>query len=106
MITANRLRRRNSQILRSQVALELALTVLAVAAALALLRTLLLIGGVDDRTWSGSLLAAATQPLVLPLQLLPGGSREVVGSASLADLTTAVLLLVLPVFILSRPARR
>jgi hypothetical protein len=103
MITANRLGRRNSQMLRSQVALELALTVVATVAGLALLRTLVLAFEIRGRTWSGSLLVAATEPMVLPLGLLPGGSWQVFGTATLADLTTSMLLLALPVFVLSRP---
>ncbi len=106
MITANRPRGGNARILHSQAALELALTIVAVVAGAALLRAAVLAAGIGSGTWSVSLLVDGTQPLVVPLQLLPGGSRNMVGAASLADLTTAVLLVVLPVFILSRPTRQ
>ncbi|MBA3414517.1 MAG: hypothetical protein H0U10_04735 [Chloroflexia bacterium] len=106
MISTNRLRRPNAQMLHSQVALELAVTCLAVVAAAALLRALVLGAGIAGQSWSASFLIVGSQPLVLPLQLLPGGTREVVGRATLADLTTAVLLLILPMFILSQPTRR
>ncbi|HYO30358.1 MAG TPA: hypothetical protein VER37_07230 [Thermomicrobiales bacterium] len=91
--------------LRSQLALELALSALAVVAGLALLRAVIHAIGIAEQTWTASFLDAATDPLVRPLQLIPGGSRSVVGQASLADLTTAVLLLVVPAFFLSRPPR-
>jgi len=105
MIASSRLRRRNAHVLRSQVALELALTLLAVVAGLLLLRTLLLAAGIDEQSWSRSALSVATGPLVLPLQAIPGGSRTIIGSATLADVTAAVLLLAVPIFVLSRPAR-
>lgn len=105
MITSTRLRRRNAQVLRSQVALELALTLLAAVAGMMLLRALLLMASVDERTWSGTILATATTPVVMPLRLLPGGTRPLIGDASLADITAAVLLLAVPLFLLSRPPR-
>ena len=91
--------------LRSQLALELALSALAAVAGLALLRAVIHAIGIAEQTWTASILDAATDPLVRPLQLISGGSRSVIGRASLADLTTAVLLLVVPAFFLSRPAR-
>ncbi len=105
MITSNRLGGHNAQILRSQGALELALTALATIAAAALLRALVQAAGGGSQTWSVSFLVASTQPLVAPLSLVPGASREVVGGATLADVTTALLLLVLPMFVLSRPLK-
>ena len=104
MIRVIRHGRRNSETLRSQLALELALTALAIVAALALLRVVIQAIEIAEQTWTASFLDATTDPLVRPLELIPGGSQSVIGRASLADLTTSVLLLVIPAFILSHSA--
>ncbi len=62
MITTNRLRRRNAQMLHSQLALELGVTVLAIVAAAALLRALVLGAGIPDRSWSASFLITGAHP--------------------------------------------
>lgn len=105
MIETRRSRPPSPHVPHSQLAVELALTFLAVVVALTLLRAFILVAGIGERTWTESLLFAATRPFVLPLELLPGGRRVILGAASLADLTTAALLLVLSVFVLSRPGK-
>ena len=105
MIASSRLRRRDAEVVRPQIALELALTLLAVAAGLVWLRVLLRLFDVGTGVWSGAAASALSGPLVAPLGLLPGGSGVLAGSATLADVTTAVLLLAVPLFVLSRSAR-
>lgn len=83
----------------------MALTGLAVVAALLALRLLFRLLSVPTRVWSGEVLYALTDPLVAPLALIPGGGRPIAGMASLADITTAALVFAVPLFMLSRPKR-
>ena len=105
MISSSRLRRRKAYVLRSQVALELALSLLAVAAGLAVVRVLFLAVELPEQSWARSVVSSVTAPLVLPLQALPGGSRPLIGAASQADITIAVMIVAIPLFVLSRSAR-
>ena len=97
--------RRRPSALRSQPAIDAGITILAVAAALLLLRVLFRLLSIPDRVWSGEVLYAITGPLVLPFASLPGGNRIMAGQATLADITTAALVVVVPWFMLSRPPR-
>jgi hypothetical protein len=97
--------RRRSAPVRSQALLDAGLTMLAIVAALLLLRLLFRLIAIPGRVWSGETLYAITDPLVLPLALLPGGDRVMFGSATLADMTAAALILIVPAFWLSRPRR-
>jgi uncharacterized protein YggT (Ycf19 family) len=95
-------RRPRSTTANSQSTLELALTVLGILAALLLLRALFRLASVPDRVWSGQTLYALTDPFVLPLELIPGGSRIIAGDATLAEITVAALVFLIPAFLLSR----
>jgi hypothetical protein len=105
VIPSSRLRRRNVHVLRSQVALELTLTLLALLASLAVVRVILLAAGLPRHAWTHSALSALTAPLVAPLAALPGGGRPLIGAATLADVTVAVLLVTVPLFMLTRELR-
>ena len=92
--------------LRSQGFTGLAITLLGIVSALVLLRLVFLVLSIPALVWSGDTIYSLTEPLVFPLTLLPGGSRPIVGAASLADITAAVLVLIVPGFLLSRPRKR
>lgn len=97
--------RRRSAPVGSQTLFDAGLTILAIAAALLLLRVLYRLLAIPGRVWSGDTLYTLTNPLVLPLSLLPGGSRVMLGDATLADITTAALIVIVPAFWLSRTRR-
>lgn len=106
MTPPSRLPHRQRQALRAQLAAEIGLTLLAVAAALLVLRVAFKLAEIGPRVWSGAALYRLTEPLVLPLALLPGGARPILGAASLADITAAVSAIVVPLFLLSRHHHR
>lgn len=95
-----------SQEFKSQIALELLLNVYAVIGALVLLRTLLLTIGVDDQLWLGSTIYRLSNPIVKPLTLLPGSNFEVFHSLTVADLTLLAGVVLFPLGIYARGARR
>jgi len=96
-------RRTAVQELKSQLALELALHAYAVLGATVILRCLLLSLGIDDRLWVGGLALRLSDPLVLPLTLLPGSNHELVGRLTLADATVLAVLALVPIAMIARP---
>lgn len=106
MNRAPRLGGRNVQVLRSQLALEVALTAYALVAAALVVRVTLLILRVPARVWSGEIVYAVTDPLVWPLTLLPGGATRLIGAATLADVTALALVALVPVVLLARDRSR
>lgn len=94
------------QVVRSQIALELCLNLYALLGVAILARCLLLALGVDRRLWIGALVYRATDLLALPLTLLPGASRTLIGDAALPDLTLLALLVLVPLGALARAPRR
>ncbi len=86
---------------RSQLAFELLLNAYAVIAALLIVRCLLKIEEISSRVWAGSTIYGATGPLLLPLNLLPGAERPLLGDATLADLTAIFLLLLVPLWLVA-----
>ena len=105
MIEPPRLRRGNAQVVRSQLALELALNAYAVLGALILVRLALLLLGVDDRVWVGRTIYGVTDPFVWPLTLLPGADRAPLNDATLPDLTMAALVVLVPLGLIARGRR-
>lgn len=97
--------RQQADIFRSQLAMELLLTVLAAATALLFLRVAVASLAVGDGVWSGATVIRITDPLVLPFALLPGGERTLIGNATLAELTPAALAVAVPLFAFSRRRR-
>ncbi len=102
MITPPRSPRRPTTVARSRAAAELGLTVVAIVAALLLLRVLFAATGVSERVLAGAVVYGASGPIVLPLEMIPAGARPFIGGATLADVTAAVLVLTIPLFIISR----
>lgn len=93
-------------VMRSQIALELCLNLYALLGVAIFARCLLLALGVDRRLWIGALVYRATDLLALPLTLLPGASRTLIGDAALPDLTLLALLVLVPLGALALAPRR
>ena len=106
MIDPTRLGRRSPQVRRSQVAIEVALTVYALLGAALILRLVFLAIGVDDRVWAGATVYGLTNRLVWPLTLLPGANRPLLGDAALPDLTAVAVVALVPVALLARDRSR
>jgi hypothetical protein len=92
--------------MRSQLALEVGLVIYAMGGAVLLVRLVLLLLGVDDRIWVGATIYRLTDSLVWLLTLLPGANRELLGRASLADLTAVAALVLVPLVVLARDRPR
>jgi hypothetical protein len=93
--------RRATQVVRSQLALRLGLALYAAASTLLAVRLLVLALNFPDSVWTVKTLLSISAPLVLPLTLLPVGQRVLLGSATLADVTAALILCALPLPMLS-----
>jgi hypothetical protein len=91
-----RLNRRNAQVIRSQFALELVLSAVALAGAFVVLRLVFKVLSVSERVWTGGLVYTVSDRLVWPLTLLPGSRRAVWGEATLAELTAVAIAVMLP----------
>lgn len=86
----------NLQTARPQLALEILLHIYAFAGVVVLLRLLLRLLHVDHQLWIGATVYRFTDVVARPLGRLPGGEREVIGGATLPDLTLVALLILLP----------
>ena len=86
----------NLQTGRPQLAFEILLHLYALAGVMVLLRLLLRLMHVDHRLWIGATVYRFTDVAVQPLAMLPGGKREMIGGATLPDLTLVALFLLLP----------
>lgn len=106
MIDPSRLARRGPQLRRSQVAIEVALSVYALIGATLILRLVFLAIGIDDRVWAGAAVYSLTDRLVWPLTLLPGADRPLLGDAALPDLTVVAAVALVPVVFLVRDRSR
>ncbi len=102
MISPPRPTRRPTSVARSRAAADLGLTALAIVAALLVLRVLFAATGVSERVLAGAVVYGVSGPIVLPLEMIPAGSRPFIGGATLADVTAAVLVLTIPLFVISR----
>lgn len=98
--------RGGSQEIKSQVALEIMLNVFAVVGAAVILRSLLLTIGVNERLWLGETIYRFTDPLVLPLTILPGSGFTILRSLTLADLTLLACVVLFPLGLYARGAKK
>ncbi|MCC7023823.1 MAG: hypothetical protein IT338_13460 [Thermomicrobiales bacterium] len=105
MIYQGRSSRRPSQVAKSQLALRLGLAIYAALCATIALRTIVLVFRFPDTVWTVQTILSLSAPIVLPLSFLPGGERAVIGSATLADVTAALLLMALPLPLAGRRGR-
>ncbi len=106
MIGPPKLNRRNAQIIRSQFALEVMLSVLALAGGFLILRLVFKLLSIPARVWSGGLVYSVTDRLVWPLTLLPGSSRPVLADATLGEFTAVAIVMMLPLAIAARGRAR
>lgn len=102
MIYQGRSSRRSSQVAKSQLALRLGLAIYAALCTAIMLRAIVLVFRFPDTVWTVQAILSLSAPIVLPLSFLPGGERVVIGSATLADVTAALLLIALPLPLLGR----
>jgi hypothetical protein len=95
-----RVSRRAAQVARSQLAVRLGLAVYAALCTAILLRCVVLLLQWPASVWSVKTILTLSAPIVLPLGIVPAASRPIIGSATLADLTAAIVLvaLTLPLF--------
>lgn len=106
MIQPPRLGGSNVQVLRSQLALEVALTAYALLGAALSIRLAVLLLGIGSDVWAGATVRTLTTPIVWPLTLVPGAAQPLVGLATLADLTAATVVVLAPLAFLARRRRR
>ena len=90
---------------RSQLTTEMALTAVAVIVALGVARLVLHVVRVEPLTWTRRVVDLASLPFVWPLQHLPGGSRVLVGDATLADLTVVAVAILALIVVGARGGR-
>ena len=95
-----RVSRRAAQVARSQLAVRLGLGVYAALCTAMLLRCVVLLLQWPASVWSVKTILTLSAPIVSPLGMVPAASKPIVGSATLADLTAAIVLmaLTLPLF--------
>lgn len=105
MIYQGRPNRRAAQVARSQLALRLGLGVYAGLCCAIALRLVVLLFGFADTVATVNAIVTISEPLVAPLKLAPVANRMVAGSATLADLTTAIVLIAAPLPFLGRRER-
>jgi len=94
--------RQAAHVARSQLAVRLVLGIYAAVCAAVLLRCVVLISGFPDSVWTVNVILSASSPMVLPLTVVPAAQRIVIGSATLSDLTAALVLLAAPLPFLGR----
>ena len=102
MLYQGRSNRRAAQVARSQFALRLGLAVYAAVCSLLALRLVVLVFGFAATVDTVSAIIALSEPIVLPLKLIPPANRTAVGSATLADLTSGIILLSAPLLFIGR----
>ncbi len=96
MIAPPRLGRRGPEVLRSQLALEVALVTYSGVTALLLTRVLFKIAAVSPLAWSGSTVYALSDPLLFPFRFVAPASRPVFAGATLGEITLLGFLALLP----------
>lgn len=106
MIAPPRSDRRRAEILRSQLALEVALAAYAAMAALTLLRVVFKLIRISDLVWLGATLYGVTDIFLAPFMVLPVGQRPLLADATLADITALGVVTLVPLALLARDRRR
>jgi uncharacterized protein YggT (Ycf19 family) len=86
----------------AQLLTELLIAAYAIVSAFVIVRFLLLSVGIADSLWVGAVVYGVTDPVVSFMHLVPGGSFEIVGRATLADLTLLATVFAVPFIILAR----
>jgi len=81
---------------------QMGIALYALLAAFIIIRSLLLSIGIADNLWVGGVIYGITDPFVAVLKILPGGSFELVGRLTLADLTLLAGIVAVPAAIVAR----
>jgi hypothetical protein len=102
VIYQGRSNRRAAQVARSQLAVRLGLAIYAALCAAVALRCAVLVFAFPQTVMSVAAILAVSSPIVFPLTLVPAANRTVLGTATLADLTAALVLLAIPLPLLGR----
>ena len=88
--------RRPVQVVRSQLALRLGLAIYAVLCLAAILRCAVLVLDFPGTVATVRTILVASAPIALPFTVLPGADRVIIGSATLSDITAALMILAAP----------
>jgi hypothetical protein len=91
--------RRPVQVIRSQLALRLGLAIYAVLCAAAILRCAVLVLDLPSTVATVRTILVATAPIALPFSILPGADRGILGSATMSDITAALVILAAPLLV-------
>lgn len=105
MIYQGRSGRAAVQVVRSQLAVRLGIAVYSVLCTAVALRCTVLALALSDTVWAVRSILSVSSPIVLPLSVVPAANRAVAGSATLSDLTAALVLLAVPLALIGRRAR-
>ena len=101
MIEPPSLGQRGGQVLRSQLAMEIAVAAYAFLGTLLILRAVLLVLGVRERDWAGTMVFGVTDRVLAPVASLPGAGRTLAGQLTLADITAVLVAALLPLALLA-----
>lgn len=91
---------------KSQLPMEVMLTLFAIFSGLILVRVLLLSAGVSESLWVGRFILSITDIFAFPLKLFPGGDFELLNRLTVADLTLFAVVVAVPCFMIARGQRR
>jgi hypothetical protein len=97
--------RKATQVARSQLAVRLGIAVYALLCASITLRCAVLVFAFPETVATVTSILSASSLLVAPLAYAPAADRSVIGSATLSDLTAALVLLAVPLALLGRRSR-
>ncbi len=105
MIYGGRSTRAGINVARSQLAVRLGIAIYAALSATVILRCAVLLLGFPQTVWTVNAILSASSPIVLPLTVVPAAQRIVIGSATLSDLTAALILVAVPLPFLGKRQR-
>jgi hypothetical protein len=91
--------RRPVQVVRSQLALRLGLAIYAVLCLAAILRCAIRVFDFPSTVATVRTILVASAPIALPFTVLPGADRVIIGSATLSDITAALIILAAPLLV-------
>lgn len=91
---------------RSQLAIELLLTVFAAVGSVIVLRTVLVILEISDRIWIGRFVYGLTRPATDLLASIPGANRMLYGRLTTVDITLLGILALFMLGIVATGGRR
>lgn len=90
---------------RNKVALEVILIVYAVGSTLVVVRTIMLLLGVNDRVWIGRVGFGSTSLLTDALARVPGFGHQIAGPFTMVDLLMLAIVMLFPLGLLATSPR-